>query len=96
MDMNSRLRRILFDIEKRNWMTDEYFSWSEDRKEKLTHDIMFLFYPFVRASNTHRQYLMADLLRAIEDAEKIEDYEQAEILSRCRKVIEKIVFHNIY
>ena len=77
-------------------MTDGYFSWNEDRKEKLTQDIMFLFFPLVRSSEIHRQYLMTGLLRAIEDAERIEDYEQAEILSRCFKVVEKIVFHNIY
>jgi hypothetical protein len=77
-------------------MTDNYFSWTEDRKERLTTDIMMIFYPLIRISDNHKQYVLDGLMRAIKDAEMIEDYEQAEILSRCSKTIEKIVFHNIY
>lgn len=94
--MNPKLHKLLLEIDNRDWETDEYFGWSEAQKQKLTEDIMIMFMPLVKSGTRQRDHLLLGLYSSMKDAEEIEDYEQAEILHRCLKAVEKIAFHSIY
>lgn len=94
--MNPKLHKLLLEIDNRDWTTDEYFGWSEEQKHQLTEDIMMMFSPLVKAGGRQRDHLLLGLYSSMKDAEDIEDYEQAEILHRCLKAVEKIAFHSIY
>lgn len=94
--MNPKLHKMLLELDNRDWTTDEYFGWTEEQKEKLTTDIMRLFMPLMRAGGRQRDHLLLGLYSSMKDAEDIEDYEQAEILHRCLKAVEKNGFHSIY
>lgn len=87
---------MLLELDNRDWTTDEYFGWTEDEKQKLTQDILRIFIPLIRAGGRTKDNLLLGLYSSMKDAEDIEDYEQAEILHRCLKAVEKMTFQSIY
>lgn len=85
--MNPKLHKLLLELDAQDFSTDNYFQWDELRKKQLTSDIVRYFMPMMRH---HKENVLFGILRSIEQAEDIEDYEQADILTRCFKSLEKM------
>lgn len=95
--MNPELHKILLDLDRREFLTEDYFKWSEEEKNNLTEDIVSFFIPIINLQDIRTEHLIFGLYTAVERAEQIEDYEQAEILNRCyRSVLEKLGLDDIY
>lgn len=86
--MNPKLHKLMLELDSMDFSTENYFQWEEIQKKQLTSDIVRFFMPMIR---THRDNVMFGIMRCIEEAEQIEDYEQADILTRCFKSLEKMI-----
>lgn len=86
-NMDPRLHKLLLELDNNEFITDKYFEWDELQKKQLTSDIVRFFLPIMR---TNRENVLFGMMRCIEEAERIEDYEQADILTRCIKSLEKM------
>lgn len=78
----------MLELDRYDFSTENYFEWDEIQKKQLTSDILRVFVPMLR---THKEGIMFGIMQCIEEAEIQEDYEQADILNRCYKILEKRV-----
>ena len=85
--MTPELHRLLLQLDDEDFITTNYFKWSEVEKKQLTSDIVRYFMPLIR---THKENVLFGLYHSIIDAEEREDYEQADILNRCFRSLEKM------
>jgi hypothetical protein len=81
--MNPHLYKLLLELDRREFVSENYFAWSETEKRKLTEDLITFFTPIIEMGGVHREGLIIGLMRCIEEGEEWEDYEQADILHRC-------------
>lgn len=94
--MNPKLHSLLLEIDNRDWTSDKYFEWSEEQKNKLTEDITLFFIPLLKMGKHQAYQVMYGLETCVENALIEEDYEQAEILTRCFRSINNIASHINY
>lgn len=80
--MNPQLHKMMLELDRREFVTENYFKWNEEEKQKLTNDLELFFDPVSRMTIDHKSYLMFGIIRAIEEAEYYEEYENADILGR--------------
>lgn len=93
----AELNKLLLKLDNHDFITEDYFKWDEDMKRSLTEDIIEYFYPIVNMGQLQTEHLLLGLLNAIRFSEELEDYEQAEILHRCyRLLLEKLNWEDIY
>lgn len=89
--MRPELHKLFLELDNNDFYTEDYFKWSETQKRNLTEDIMKFFLPLIEENDIRLEHLLDGIFRGIKDAEYYEDYEQAEILTRCYKeILEKI------
>lgn len=82
-NMTRPLYHILLELDNQIIETDDYFSWSDERKNDLNEFIGRCFKPILKQGQRHKQHLMAGLWNIIKECEYNEEYEQAEILRRA-------------
>jgi len=85
--MTPELHKLLLELDNEDFVTTNYFKWSEVEKKRLTSDIVRYFMPLIR---THKENVLFGLYRSIIESEEREDYEQADILNRCFRSLEKM------
>jgi hypothetical protein len=88
--MNPQLYKLLLELDRREFVSDNYFAWPELEKRKLTEDLITFFTPIIEMGGVHRESLVIGLIRCIEEGEELEDYEQADILHRCLRGLVEI------
>ena len=94
--MNPQLYKLLLELDRREFVSDNYFSWTELEKRKLTEDLITFFTPIIEMGGVHRESLIIGLMKSIDEGEDWEDYEQADILHRCLSSLVKNEKEGIY
>lgn len=87
--MNPELYRLMMEIDKADQELDEYFTWSEEEKQNITNDIIKLLEPFINQDKFLRESLAFSIMTCIQKAIETEEYEQADIMDRCLKELQK-------
>ena len=82
-DMNPVLHHVLSELDKQSLEIDDYFKWKEDEKEKLVQFIGDCIKSVLPKDRSNKQFLIRSIWLVIEEAEEQEEYEQADILTRC-------------
>lgn len=85
--MNPKLHKLLIELDSQDFTATDYFNWSETEKKQLTSRIIHFFIPLIQ---NNRGEVMYSISRVLEEAIKNEDYEQADIFSRCLTSLEKM------
>lgn len=67
----------------------QYFSWTEPQKKMLTKSIRNFLQPVISKGDNHKLALMGSIWKIIKEAEAAEEYEHADIFSRCLKLLEE-------
>jgi hypothetical protein len=80
--MNPLLYKSLLELDKREFIYDNYFKWSKKDKQRLIDDLEIFLDPIMKMTDYEKWSMMNGLVTAIETAENEEDYEQAEIFCR--------------
>ena len=78
-----QLHNILLELDSKVIEVDDYFKWSENEKEALVFYIGKCFHPIIQQSDKHKQFLMASIWKVIKECEAHDEFEQADIMSRC-------------
>jgi hypothetical protein len=89
--MTKELYELLIKLDNMDFNTKDYFSWDEPTKNNLTENLLSILIPVTQLGLHQRWNLIYGLDQLIYDAECEEEYEQAEIWSRCLIRIEEIV-----
>lgn len=87
MSVPNELFNILIKLEDADELND-YFNWTEEEKQTLVNALGKGFVPVIRRGKTHKLALMSSIWRVIKDAESIEDYEVADLMTRCLRILE--------
>ena len=85
--MNPKLYKLLIELDSQDFTATDYFNWSETEKKQLTSRRIHFFIPLIQ---NNRGEVMYSISRVLEEAIKNEDYEQADIFSRCLTSLEKM------
>jgi len=88
-NMFPSLHKVLTELDERVIDVDDYFSWSEEEKEALIFYIGKCFHPVIQQGDKHKQFLMASIWKVIKEAEAHDEFEQADIMSRCLMHLEE-------
>jgi len=81
--MHPALHNIVMGLDTRIIDITDYFNWTQDEKDGLFDYIHKCFIPVLRKGEKHKQFLMASIWRIIIECEDNEEYEQADIMTRC-------------
>lgn len=85
--MHPELYNLLLDLDNSDDML-HYFKWTENEKKELVNFIGKTFQPIIRRGGNNKIILMSSIWRLIKEAEKQEEYEVADLFSRCLRLLE--------
>jgi hypothetical protein len=79
----------MLEIDKYDVELQDYFSWSEEEKQFITMSILNLLDPILVSDKFMRETLAMAFLSCIQSSIEMEEYEQADIMDRCLKELQK-------
>lgn len=91
--MNPELHTLLLELDNKfDIELDDYFNLTELQKQELTRAIVLFFIPYIQSHPQALSNVRRAIRIVIDESEYFEEYEKADIFTRCLKKYEGMTF----